>query len=406
MNATLKETAPCRKQLAVEVPSDAVKAEFEEVYRRLQRVAQVPGFRAGHAPRDLVERYHGEKAKEEVLHRLVGRSLDEAIRRQGGLDLIGRPQVTDVKLETGQPLTYTAEFEVAPHLPLGRYRGLGITRPKADVSEENVGKVLAHLSETHAELKPVLLDRPAAAGDFLLVDLDKKQKDVLVPLDLEKDADGILKPLLGLKPGESRTVALKDGKSVRVELKAIKVRDNPPLDDAFAKSVGPYETLEALKEAVRQDLKRQAEAAQTQALEAQALQQLTEEWEFDVPPSLVASQARRLLKERALELLQQGISQSQVQERAQLLTESAKVDALKQVKRFFILRRIAAAENFTASEEEVNRRVQVLAERLRTPVEEVRKDLESKELLEEIAWGIIRAKVLDLLLKEAQIKEG
>lgn len=405
MSATLKDTAPCRKQLRVEVPPEAVKAEFEEVYREMQRVANVPGFRAGRAPRDLVERYHGGKAKEEVIRRLVGRSLDEALSRQGELDLIGRPQVTDLKWEADQPLTYTAELEVAPQVPLGRYKGLKLNRPKADDSEENVGKVLEHLRETHAELKPLLLDRPAAAGDFLLVDLDKKQKDVLVHLDLEKDADGILKPLLGLKPGESRSVPLKEGKSVFVELKVIKVRDVVPLDDAFAQSVGPYETLGALKEAIRQDVKRQAEAAQKQALESQALQQLTEQWEFDVPPSLVASQARRLLKERAVELMNQGAQPVQVQERAQLMTESAKIDALKQVKLFFALRRIAAAENFSASEEEVNARVQTLAERLRVPVEEMRKDLENRDLLEEIAWGVIRAKALDLILKEAQIKE-
>lgn len=331
MNATLQETAPCQKKLTVEVPRETVEAEFQVVYRELKKKAHVPGFRVGSAPQDLLQRYHGTKAREEVLRRLIGRTLDEALEKQGRLDLVGRPHVTEVKLEANQPLTYTAEFEVAPQLSMGRYKGLKLSRPKADVSEENVGKILEYLS---------------------------------------------------------------------------KARNDAPLDDAFAKSVGPYETLEALKEAIRQDLKRQADAAQRQGLESQALTQLIEEWEFDVPPSLVASQARRVLKERAIELLNQGVPQTQLQERAPLLTDQAKVDALKQVKLFFVLRRIASAENFNASEEEVNGRVQALAQRLGTPVEEVRKDLESKDLLEEIAWGVIRAKVLDLILKEAQIKEA
>lgn len=397
MNATLKETAPCRKRLTVELSTETVQAEFEEVYRQLRKVARVPGFRVGSAPKDLLERYHGTKAREEVLSRLIHRSLDEALSRQEPMDLVGRPQVTEVKLEPNRPLTYTAELEVAPAVPMGRYKGLKLTVPKADVSEENVCKILAHLAESHAELKALLIDRPAAEGDFLLVDLDGKQRDVLIQ---------VVPPLLGIKPGEARVVPLQDGKSVRVQVKAIKVRDNPPLDDAFAKTVGPYETLEALKEAIRQDLKRQADAAQRQALESQALTQLTEEWEFDVPPSLVGSQARRILKERAVDLLNQGIQSAQVQERAQVMTDQAKVEALKQVKLFFVLRRIASAEKFAASEEEVAARVQALADRLKAPAEQVRKDLESRDLLEEIAWGIIRGKVVDLLLKEAETKEG
>ncbi|MBI3312589.1 MAG: trigger factor [Candidatus Omnitrophica bacterium] len=406
LSATLQETAPCQKRLTVEVPREAVDAEFQAVYRDLKRKAHVPGFRVGSAPQDLLQRYHGAKAREEVLRRLLDRTLDEAVRRQGEMDLVGRPQITEVKLEANQPLIYTAQLEVAPQVTMGRYKGLKLTRPKADVSEENVGKILAHLAESHAELKPVLIDRPAAEGDFLLADLDKKQKDALIHLSVEGEEGDALKPLLGVKPGESRTVTLKNGKSVLVEVKAIKVKEVALLDDAFARSVGSYETLEALKEAIRLDLKRQADAAQRQALESQALAQLTEEWEFDVPPSLVVSQARRLLKERAVELMNQGVPMAQVQERAALLTDQAKVDALKQVKLFFVLRRIALTEHFTASEEEVNQRIQALAERLGTPVEQVRQDLEKRDMLEEIAWGIIRTKVLDLLLKEAEIKEG
>ena len=125
-----------------------------------------------------------------------------------------------------------------------------------------------------------------------------------------------------------------------------------------------------------------------------------------MPASLVASQARRLLRERAIELMQQGVASQQVQERAPLLTDQAKLDALKQVKLFFILRRIAAVENLTASEEEVNGRIQALAQGMQTSVEQVQQDLQARDLLEELAWGVIRGKVLDLIIRHAEIKEG
>ena len=410
----LTDAAPCRKQLQVEVPQETVTAEFEEVYRQLKRVAHVPGFRVGNAPRDLLERHHGEKAREEVIRRLVSRSLDEALTSQGPLDLVGRPQVTDVKMEPQRPLTYTAQFDVAPQVPLGPYKGLRLNRPKVEISEENVQKTLLHLQQTHSELKPLLEERASAAGDFLLVDLvqkspkqpAKKQPEVVIHLDLGKDPEGVVKNLVGMKPGENRASRLKDGTEVSVTLKSIKVKETPALDDAFARSVGTYETLEKLKQAIREDLKRQAEAAQKQGLEEQALQRLTEEWEFDVPQTLVASQARRILKERAVELMNQGVPVEDVQQRAQILTDQAKVDALRQVKIFFLLRRVAAIENLTAAEEEVGRRIATLAQRLGMAEKDLRKDLEEKDLLEEIAWGIIRGKVLDFILKEADVQDS
>ena len=191
-----------------------------------------------------------------------------------------------------------------------------------------------------------------------------------------------------------------------MSLKQLKVKELPPLDDSLAKSVGPYESLEALKTAIRQSLEREASESVQQALETQATQQLLEEWNFDVPPSLVGSQARRLLKERAVTLMNQGVPHPEVQERAQVLSEQAKLDALKQVKLFFVLRRIAVAEKISAQEEEVQTKVQTLANRLHLSVDEVKQDLESKDLMEELAWGIIRGKVVDLILKEAEIKNS
>jgi len=411
----LKDTAPCQKELQVEIPRETVAAEFEAVYAELKKLVAVPGFRVGQAPRDLLQRYHGTKAREEVTRRLIGRSLDEALSARGkDLDLIGRPRVIDFKLEENQPLTYTAQMEVAPQLPLGRYKGLKLTVPKQALADEAVARVLEHLQQTQAVLKPVLEDRPAAAGDFLLADVTekrpnqpaRKQKELVVHLDLEKDPDGILKGLVGVKPSESRAVTLKDGAALTVEVKGLKSKEIPALDDAFARTVGTYDSLDALKAAVRKDLEREAQLQQRRALEAQALQQLEESWKFEVPPSLVASQAQRNLKERAMELMNQGVPVTEVQAKAQALTDQAKLDALKQIRLFFILRKVASSEKFTAAEQEVEEKILSLAARMGTTVEQVRKDLEQRDLMEEVAWGIIRGKVVDLILKEADVKEG
>ncbi len=411
--ATLREIAPCQKELAVEVPLSTVETEIEAVTQQFKRVAQVPGFRVGHAPKDLIERYHGAKVREECLRRLIGRSLEEALAAQRPMDFIGRPRIKDVRFNPKEPLSYVAELEVAPEVPLGPYKKLKLTHPKFQVSEEAVAKVLTYLQEQHAELKPLLEERAAVEGDFLLVDLTEespgkspvKRRDVVISLE-PKDPEGVLKGLIGMKPSEKRVVKRPGGSVLKVELKQIKVKQVPALDDTLAKSVGDFDSLEVLKERIRQDLKKEAEASQEHQLEAQAAEQLLADWSFDVPPSLVGSQARRLLKERAIELMNQGVAPSEVGERAQVLSEQAKVEALKEVKLFFTLRRIAGAEGISAAPEEVEARIQTLADRLRAPPEKVRQDLESKDLIDEIQWGIIRRKVFDLILKEADVKDS
>lgn len=411
---TLKEIAPCEKELRVEIPAGAVQAEFETVYREMKKHAQVPGFRVGQAPRDLLQRYHGGKAREEVLRRLIGRTLDEALDERKELDMVGRPQVTEVDFDEKKPLTYTARFEVAPDFPVGKYKGLKLTRPKNDVPEESVNQVLEQLRQTQAVLKPLLEDRPSAAGDFLLADVTEKrkgqpartQKEVVIHLDLDKDPDGVLKGFTGIKAGESRAATLKDGTELTVEAKGLKVKEVPALDDSFAKTVGAYETLDALKEAIRKDAGKHAEQTAQRAVEAQALQQLEESWKFEVPPSLVASQAQRNLKERALELMQQGVPPTEVQSQAEGLTEQAKADALKQIRLFFILRKVAAEEKLDATEAEVEEKLRAAAVRMQATVEQVRKDLEQRDLMEEMVWSIIRGKAVDLVLKEAHVTEG
>ena len=413
MNATIREIAPCQKELKVELPPEVVEAELEEVYRQLKRVAQVPGFRVGHAPRNLLEQYHGAKAKEEVMKRLVSRSLDEALTQQEDLNLIGSPEVTQVKLEPNRPLTYLARMEVAPQVGLSRYKGLKLSKPKVSVTPQKVQEVLSRLQEQQAQLEPVSEVRAAQDGDFLLVDLTEKpagkapvpRRDVVVHLDLKKDPEGILKALLGIRPGEKKTVALANKAEIVVELKGFKKKVIPVLDDSFAKSVGSFDSLETLKKGIEADLKNQMETSQKKALEAQAVEQLLEEWAFNVPPSLVGSQARRLLKERAVELMNQGVPLNEVAKSAQILTDQAKMDALKQVKLFFILRRVAEVEKISTTPEEVNGRIQAIASGVSIPAEEVRKNLEAKELLGELHWNMTRTKVLELIIHEAQIKE-
>ncbi|MCM8794699.1 MAG: trigger factor [Candidatus Omnitrophica bacterium] len=415
ISVKLADIAPCQKEVKVEIPLEQVEAEFEQVYQELKKVARVPGFRVGSAPRDLLERYHGQTAREHVLERLVSQSLEEVLGGHRELNLVGRPQVTKVSFEPKRPLSYSATIEVAPEIPLGPYKKLKLTRPpvEAGQEEEQVQQVLARLQEQSAQLQPIAEARPTRDGDVLLVDLTEekqgaspvKKQNLLIQLNLQKDPKGFLKQLVGIVPGDERIIKLEEGGRAAIRLKEIKTKELPALDDDFAKTVGPFESLENLKESIRGNVRKEAQRYQKHVLEQAAGEKLLESWKFDVPPSIVASQARRFLKDRAIELMNQGVQPGQVQEQAQVLTDQAKMEALKQVKLFFILRQIASKESIGASEEEMEQRIQGLAASVGVTPQQMRADLEQRDLLDELKWGIIRSKVFDLVIREADIKE-
>ena len=288
LSVSLKELAPCRKELRVEVPLEDVRAAEDQVYKEIKKSATVPGFRVGNAPRDLLEQQYGKKAREETIERLIASSLREALKDRGPLDLVCHPQVTEVAYEPNRPFSYTAILELAPQVALGRYKGLRLTRPKAKVSNEM----------------------------------------------------------------------------------------------------------------------REAEHSRKQALEQEMTLLLLDSWSFDLPPSVVASQAQRILRQRVMDLMFQGVPPSEIEGRKDLLTDQAKVEALKQVKIFFILRRIAVEEKVGVSPEELEAQIQALAEGMRAPVDQVRKDLEARGAMDDLMWSIMRAKTVELILQQAQIKDA
>jgi trigger factor len=414
LSVSLSDVAPCQKELKVQVPLDAVEAEFEAVYEQLKKSARVPGFRVGSAPRDLIEQHHGDAAREQVLKNLVNRSMDEALESHQELDLIGSPEVTDIQFEPKKPFSYTAKIEVAPKLPSANYKGFKLSKPKFEVTDKQLNEVIEKLREQQAELKDVAEARPAAAGDYLLIDLTEQKKgaapvdrkDLVILMNLEKDPEKFLEKLVGIAIGEERTVTLKDDLAITVKLKGLKFRELPAVDDSFAKSVGPFESLTNLKESIQGNLKQEAERHQQHALEQAASEKLLETWSFDVPPSVVASQARRILNERAMQMMQQGTPADQLKAQADMLADQAKIEALKQVKLFFILRQIASNEKIEATKEEVEARVVSLAQGMGVPLEQFQKDIESREMMDELVWGIIRSKVLDLVIRAADVKEA
>lgn len=342
MKVSLTNTGACRKEITVEVAAEAVAAARAQAVRDLAREARIPGFRVGRAPENLVLRRYGDQARQATIRRVIGEYLPKALE-QSKLDVLGDPEVTAVSLEDGRPMAFTARCDIMPDIPLRPLRGLRVTRPPAAVTDQQAQEVLARLQERHATLEPV--------------------------------------------SGQTE-----------------KIKRVPPLDDAFAKLVG-VETLDALRARVRDDLTRELTAQAQRAVEEQAIQQLLDRTPFDVPPSLVQSQGERLLRQAQWRLLVQGVAPEEVEQRKALLTDQAAQGALRQVKTFFLLRQLAATHGLMADEAAVAARIAALAAQSGRAPETVRAELHRERLLNELAWDITRANVLNWVLAQAEIIE-
>ena len=237
MKSSIKKHKNCKRVAEVKLAPERVKDEFERVYRDIQRVASVPGYRVGKAPRDLLELHYGKTAREEVIKNLIPETYRKLLEEHK-LDPIGYPDISDVKLDLKDGFYYKASIETKPEFTLKSYKGLKIKKKSAEAKEEDVQKNLESLREMHAQRIP------------------KKES----------------------KEGEEKEKVL------------------PKLDDEFAKDLG-LENLEKLKEVVKDGLKKRLEQESQADLEMQIINQLVDGVNFEVPESLVNAEKERLIKD-------------------------------------------------------------------------------------------------------------
>ena len=224
MKSTIKKHKNCKKIVEVKLSPEKVKDEFDKTYEDIRRVANVPGFRIGKAPRDLLEQHYGKTAREEVIKKLVPETYRK-ILEQYKLDPIGYPDISDVKLDLKEGFSYRASIETRPDFSLKNYKGLRLKKKSVEVKEEDVQKNLEALREQNAQNVPKK---------------DTQEKEKVLP----------------------------------------------GLDDEFAKDLG-FENLEKLKDAIRQGLKQKLEEAAQADLEIQLINQLVDGMNFDTPESLI-----------------------------------------------------------------------------------------------------------------------
>jgi trigger factor len=418
--ADLSET---RKSVAVEIPSDIVDAQIDRVARSYSRQARIPGFRQGKVPPTLIKKRFREQILHDVAHDLIPRAISEALRERG-LEPVDTPDVKDVSLDEGQALTFTATFETLPPIDPGSIETISLRRPAVTLEEDAVEKTLAQLQTRGARFEPVE-GRGIDEGDTVTLDVERKpasageksdhHPDVVVEIGGKANPPGFDAELKGLEAGARKefTIHYPDDYAVKemagtsvdyaVMVKDLRKRVLPALDDEFAKDVGEFDTLEALRERIRQDLQREAEAEADRNLKADLLKQLAARVVVDIPDSLVEREIDRRTEEFARRLMDQQIDPRRANIDWDQFRDSQREASRESVKSALVLDEIARRENITVTDEDIDKDVAQFAERNgRTPAS-VRARLEKEGALPGLSAGLRRERTIDYILSKAQV---
>ena len=416
--ADINET---RKNVRVEIPSDVVDAEIDRIARDYSKKARIPGFRPGKAPARVIKQRFKDQILHDVAHDLIPRAMDDALRERG-VEPVDTPDVRDVNIEEGRPLTFTASFDTVPSFDPGDLSTISLRRPAVAIDEEAVNGALQRLRDRAARHEPVE-GRGVDHGDTVMLDLERTDpngttdthKDVSIELGAKANPPGFDEELLGLETGATKSFTIQypqnypigelAGTDVayKVKVNGLKRRVLPELDDEFAKDLGEFDTLDALKTRVREDLEHDARHAADREVRGELMKQLAARVPFDVPQSLVEREIDRRLEEFARRLIDQNVDPRQAGIDWNAFRESQRDAAREAVAAALVLDEVTNREHLEVTDAEIEREVERYAERTgRTPAA-VRAALEKEGGLSRVHAGLRREKSIDFAMSRATI---
>lgn len=401
--AEILERSGYRVKVRVEVPKEKVEERYQALLRDVAKRVRIPGFRPGKAPLKVVEARIGrEELLSDLKERLVEETYPLAVQELGLLPVAAR--VVEEELSEGEGFRYVAEVENYPEVQLPDWRSFDLQVAQEEVTEEMVDKALEELRHRYAEL--VLVDREAQEKDHVFVRTEEGSE---FPIDLSKALPHVREALLGKRAGEVVMVPVLNEKGekvreVRTEILEVKTLELPKLDDEFAKTL-EAESLEELREKVRESLKRQAEARYQEARERAFLEKLAEGLEAEIPPSMLEAEERHLLEHLAEDLARQGIPLEAylkaLEEKGEFekFREELRQEALKRVKRSLAKERLAEELKPEVSEEEWQAYLQAVARSYGISLQELRREFGERGLAR-----LRAAYIQDKAVKEALAK--
>ena len=406
-----RKTEGAERRLQISVSAELVATAKERATRRVAQQVRLPGFRPGKAPTAVVRKKFADAIQQEALEALMREAYDSVLQAEQ-IEPVTQPHAHDVKFDEGQALTFELHCEVKPALELARLGGFRVTRPDPKVTDEMVGEQIERLRDQRATWTPV--SEKAREGDMVALMLATQNEDGTLPeakeyrivLGAGQAIVAIEEVITELSPGASVTKSVKwpddfpdetqrgQHRTVSITLNEVKRKSLPALDDALARELGDFDSLDALKKAVREDLVTAAEREADAAVRGALMDQILAANAFDVPPSWV----------RSLVGAYAEAYQVPEQEREKFAVEFREM-AERQVRRDLVVDDVAGREKLLATEKDVDERVSEMAARRGAEPGQVYAALQKANRLREIERGITEDRVFAFLLAKSTVEQ-
>jgi trigger factor len=424
------------REIEVEVPADEVSKTYKKLTKRYQKLARIPGFRAGKVPESLIRSKFAKELRQEVLEALVSERFRTAITEQK-LRPVSEPQLLDLQLNDGEPLRFKAAFEVLPEFDVAGYDSVQVSKPNVDLTEDEYENELRRLMDSQATVETVEEDRSLAGGDWAEIEFRGEIKplaqtvtedgveatgpqvapvtgeDVLIEIDGKNTLSAFNDALRGAKPGQELTFEVVyppdfgerrlAGQTVSydVTVKAIKKKTYPERDAELAKQLGGNETWEEFEGQLRERVGRRKREALETDVKNKMLDELIGRYQFPVPESFVQQRVDARLERGLRALAQQGMKPEDMRKLDFGRLRAAQRDeAEREVRASLVVDKIADAENVSIADEELDNEVMMLSLQTREPYEALRERLSKDGGLARLREEMRREKTSSVLYEK------
>ena len=428
MKCKLEKTENANEvKLELTVEAQKFSDAIQKVYFQSAKYFNIPGFRKGKAPMNIVEKYYGKEIfYEDAFNEVAPEVLEEAVK-ENNIEIVSRPDIDVTQIEKGKDLIFTAVFQTKPVVELGKYKGIEIPKIEYTVSDEDINHELGHMQEHNSRLISVE-DRPVEKGDIAVIDFEGfvdgvafeggKAENHELEIGSNTFIPGFEDQIIGMKIDEEKDINVKfpdeyfskdlAGKDAtfKVKLHEIKKKELPELDDEFAKDVSEFDTLEELKKSIKDKIEKDNEQKQKYETEDAVIKAVCENIKVDIPSGMIESETEDMLKNIETRLSYQGLKLDQYLQIMGKTAEEVKKEyepqAIEAVKSRLMLEAVVKAEKIEATEDEIVEKVKEMAKNYGKSDEEL---LKNENLRNYIKSGIETEKALDFLVKNAKMKK-
>lgn len=412
MSLQLEKLEKNMAKLTIEVPAKELEAAIEKAYQKNKGKIQIPGFRKGKVPRQMIEKMYGKSFfYEDAANALIPEAYEKAVE-ECEETIVSSPKIDVTQIEAGLPFIFTAEVALKPEVTLGNYKGVEVPKADAAVTDEEVEADLNQQRENNSRM--VTVERAVEDGDVAVIDFEGfvdgtafeggKGENYSLTIGSHSFIDNFEEQLIGKTAGEDVEVNVTfpeeyqakelAGKPAlfKVSIKEVKEKQLPELDDEFASEVSDFETLAEYKEDIRKKLGEKKEQDAKNAKEDAAVEAVIAGATMDIPDAMVETQQRQMVDDFAQRLQMQGMNlEMYCQYTGQTpdsMMESVKPQALKRIQSRLVLEAVAAAENIQASEEDFEEEIRKMADNYKMEADKVKEimgEAGKKQIMEDLA---------------------